>query len=107
MKINAKRLFTLSTSDSGYFSDNQDKIELVSCARQGMKCKNNLIEINSIYNESHFHLREKDYQRAIEKLKIAYHKTMELNDHECLKCSEFFRSTMKASGKRTRNLGNG
>lgn len=94
MKINARRLFTLSTSYSEYLNDKQDKIELVSCAGQGMKCKNHLIEINYIYNESHYHLKEKDYQRAIEKLKIAYHKTRELNDNECLNCSELFRSTI-------------
>ncbi len=99
MNINARRLFTLSTSDSEYLSDNQDKIELVSCAGQGMKCKNHLIEINNIYSESHFHLKEKDYQRAIEKLKSAYHKTMELNDNECIKCSELFRSTIIESLK--------
>lgn len=99
MNINARKLFTLSTSDSEYFSDSQDKIELVSCAGQGMKCKNQLIEINIIYSESHSHLKEKDYQRAIEKLKSAYHKTTVLTDNECIKCSELFRSTIIESLK--------
>ena len=52
MKTSTRRLFSLSVNDSEYCNDNQDKIELVKCFRNDMKCKEPLFVIDTDVNEN-------------------------------------------------------
>lgn len=94
MRTNMSKLFTFSAMDSEYFNDKQNKIELVSCANEGSNCKELLAVINNNYLESNIYRREKEFQSSIEKLKITFYRTLELQDIQCIKCADFFRSTI-------------
>jgi len=97
MKTNKGRLFSLSVVDSDYFNNQQNKIELVSCPRKVMKCKEYLSIINKSYIESEQFRREKDFQRSIETLKSAFYITLDLKEPSCSKCAKIFRSTITES----------
>ena len=97
MKTNKSMLFSLTVSDSDYFNDAQNKIELVSCPGKDMKCKGQLSVINKCYSESEKFRREKNYQSSIEKLKYAFYITLDLKECQCLKCTKLFRSTITES----------
>ncbi|HSO85928.1 MAG TPA: hypothetical protein VLQ91_05210 [Draconibacterium sp.] len=95
-----KRLFSLSESDSEYLNIEQDKIELVSCPRKEMICKEHLSVVNECYVISEQHRRDKNFQLSIEILKNAFYKTTELSEPPCSKCSVLFRSTITESVER-------
>lgn len=97
MSINTKKPYSLSATDSEYFNDKQNKIEIVSCVNDEIKCKNQLSLINKSYLESDQLRRNKDYPRSIEKLKNAFLKTTELQDSKCQKCTLFFQQTISDS----------
>jgi hypothetical protein len=97
MKANMNKLFSFSASDSEYFYDKQDKIELLSCPRKEMMCKEHLSLVNKCYVEAEHYRKEKDYERSIDTLKSAFYKTTELVDQSCSKCAELFRSTITES----------
>lgn len=97
MKTNMRKLFSLSAVDSEYFNDSQDKIQLVSCPRKEMICKEHLAIVNKCYVESEQYRRDKEYDRTIDTLKSAFYKTTELIDQPCSKCAVLFRSTITES----------
>lgn len=97
MKTKMRKLFSLSEVDSEYFNDSQDKIQLVSCPRKEMICKEHLAVVNKCYVESEQFRRDKDYDRTIDTLKRAFYKTTELLDQPCTKCAMLFRSTITES----------
>lgn len=94
MNTDMKRLFSQTIIDPEKFNDKKDKIELVSCPRKEIKCKEQLTLINKIYVDTEYYLSEKYYHRSIEILKSAFYITIELTDHPCVKCAELFRSTI-------------
>ncbi len=97
MSINKRKSYSLTATDSDYFNDNKDKIEIVSCVNNEVKCKKQLSLINKSYLESEQLRRDKDYPRSIEKLKNAFLKTTELRDLKCQKCTMFFQQTISDS----------
>jgi hypothetical protein len=96
MKYNIKRLFTLFESNTDSLNDNK-KIELVDCSNGATYCKEHLVFINKRYEESEQFRRDKNYELSIEKLKNAFDKTIELDNHQCAKCAILFRSTINDS----------
>ncbi len=99
MKAYRNNLFSMPKSDAEYISKKQDKIQLVSCPRDDLKCTDHLSFINANYKQSEIFYIEKDYQRSIETLKNAFYKTIDLDDHSCHKCAELFRFTIIESIK--------
>lgn len=97
MKDKMKKLFSLSVSDTEYFNDKNDKIEIVSCPLEEKKCKEHLSVVNRSHLESGIYHRDKDFQRSIETLKSAFYITTELQEPPCLKCAGLFRSTITQS----------
>jgi hypothetical protein len=97
MKTNMRRLFSLSAVGSEYFSGTQDKIQLVSCPRNEMICKEHLAVVNKCYVESEQYRRDKNFQLSIDTLKSAFYKTTELKEQPCAKCAVLFRSTITES----------
>ncbi len=97
MKVKGKRIFSLAETDTEYFNDNQDKIELLDCQLNGKNCKNTLPKINNYFLESDRYYRDKDFQKSIEALKNAFYTTAELQETPCIKCAELFRSTITQS----------
>lgn len=75
----------------------EKKIELLSCQNGVHKCEEHLEVINKSYIDADNHHLEKDYLNSIGSLKEAYNKSCELKDKSCLKCAEFFRSTITNS----------
>lgn len=69
----------------------KNKIELVSCPRGGKNCEKPLSEINRFYMESGNYEQNKEYFQSVEYLKMAFHKTFELQADTCKKCAEMFR----------------
>jgi hypothetical protein len=97
MKANMSKLFSSSAIDSEYLNSNQDKIQLVSCPRKEMICKEHLVVVNKCYVESEQYRRDKNFQQSIDTLKSAFYKTTELKDQPCSKCAVLFRSTITES----------
>ena len=97
MEIRISKIFSFAATEKDYFKDNQNKIEIVSCARNEIKCKKQLLLINKSYLESEKYRRNKDYPRSIETLKNAFYNTKELKDNPFQKCSLFFQQTISNS----------
>ena len=97
MKTNLKNIFSFSASDAEYLNEKQDKIELLSCPRNGRICHEHLAVVNKCYVESDHYRKEKDYERSIDTLKNAFFKTTELVESPCSKCATLFRSTITES----------
>jgi len=74
-----------------------DKIELISCPRQGTECQHHRVVINRDFHESQTFLLNKDYSNSILALKDAYHKTTELHTTSCHSCAELFRLSITKS----------
>lgn len=85
-------LFPMLVEEGNYFSDNSDFIELVSCPVEEMSCIEHLDFINKRMKLSRNHWIDKEFPQAIEELKIAFYKTVEINSPTCLPCAELFRS---------------
>jgi hypothetical protein len=94
MTSKKKGLFSISVTENEYFHDNQDKIELVNCSQGGKLCKNQLSVINESFLKSKRYHRDKDYERSIEALKMAFSETFEFQESLCVNCAGLFRSTI-------------
>jgi hypothetical protein len=94
-----RRLFSFSETETENFNVKKEKIEVVSCPRKEMVCKEHLSVVNKCYNESELYRRERDFQRSIDILKSAFYKTTELKELPCSKCAVLFRSTITESLK--------
>ena len=70
------------------------KIDLLECSNGGETCKNQLAVINKSYNQSLYYQYEKNYLESINILINAYEETKKLKQHSCIKCTNFFRSTI-------------
>jgi hypothetical protein len=97
MKTNLKKLFSFSASDTEYLNEKQDKIELLSCPRNGIICQEHLAVVNKCYVESEHYRKERDFDRSIDTLKSAFYKTTELSELPCSKCASLFRLTITES----------
>ena len=71
-----------------------NKIELVSCLRNGSECREHRHFINLHFNDSLTYLQNKEYSRSILALKNAYLKTTELQTSPCVKCADIFRGAI-------------
>lgn len=94
MKTYTSSLFSSSPKKGERLQNHQNKIEMVSCFRNEMVCKEQLSLINENYRESDSYRSNKNYQKSIEKLRDAFYKTTELNDNACFNCSVIFRATI-------------
>lgn len=72
----------------------KNKIELVSCLRNGSECREHRYFINSRFNDSYTYFQNKEYSRSILALKNAYLKTTELQTSSCVKCANLFRGAI-------------
>ncbi len=97
MDNNRKNSLSLWQSETEYFNDQQDKIELVGCPFGGKLCQEHRMLINNSYSESNRNRRDKNYHQSIEALERAFVKTMELTEFPCNKCAAFYRSTITES----------
>jgi|SRR5690554_2786270 len=75
------------------------KIDLLECSDGGEFCKKQLAVINKNYNQSLYYQYEKNYFESINILINAYEETKKLKQHSCIKCTNFFRSTITQSLK--------
>ncbi len=87
-------LFSISAKENKYFSDNHEYIELVRCPNGESFCSEHLKLINEKMNLSSTFWMNKNFPQAIGELKVAFHKTTEINSPSCLPCAELFRSTI-------------
>ena len=97
MKATMNNLFSFSGTETEYFNDSSDKIEVLSCPRKEMICQEQLSVVNRCYVQSEQSMRDKDFYRSIDTLKEAFYKTTELVDLPCNKCAKLFRSTITES----------
>lgn len=97
MENRKKSRFSLFRSDSEYFHEGEDTIELVRCPMGGINCSEHRMLINTKIQASHKFLANKDYSRSIEALKEAYDKTTELQLPTCTNCANLFRCMVKDS----------
>jgi hypothetical protein len=95
MKING--YFSLTRNESDAIKEQQGKIELINCPGGGNVCKKHLETINQSFIDSTKHQQDKNYLRAIELLKDAYHATEDLQLEPCIKCAMMFRTTITRS----------
>ena len=94
MKEKMRRPFLLSETDTEYFNDKVDKIELVHGKLENKECIEYLSIVNRCFHESDKFHRDKDFLNSIETLKNAYIKTLELKEPSCIKFAELLRSTI-------------
>lgn len=79
------------------FEDSENKIELVSCQNGGKNCQQHLDLINEKFSVSGYYIRNKEYLKSIEELKVAFDATNELSGPTCEKCAALFRETITKS----------
>jgi len=91
MNKRQKGLLLISENEKDYFEVEEGKIELVGCPNGGDGCSEHLTVINRNFNISNESLVNKDYNKSIEALRIAFAKSEELQSDSCLKCAELFR----------------
>ena len=103
MKAIIKDLFSISTSDTEYFNDEQDKFELISCPINEKYCKKLRPAINKDYQMSQLYRRDKIYQESINSLKCAYDSTFQLKEASCANCANFFRNSIIESMENIKN----
>lgn len=97
MKINWNKIFSFSTSENEYFEEKRDKIEFTGCKLSGKFCLNILPEINDHFRESDLLYRDRDFNRAIDALEMAWHKAAEIKGSDCQMCVLFFQATVVQS----------
>jgi hypothetical protein len=97
MKNRMEKEFFLSENDKDYLEEGENKIELVRCPRGGVNCSDHRKVINKYLLASrNFHLN-KDYNRSIEALKVAYAKATDLQEPTCTNCAVLFRCIVTQS----------
>ena len=103
MKVNWRKLFTLSVSDSKYFDDDSAKIEYTGCNISKKSCLNYLPEINNHFRKSDIFYREKEFDQSLESLEKAYDIAGKIKEPACLNCALFFQATVIQSIKNIHN----
>lgn len=94
MKDTLSSSFSFSAAETECVNNKQDKIELVSCPRKKMICREHLSAVNKCFVQSEQYFIDKEFQRSIEILKSAFYKTTELDEPVCSNCAKLFRSTI-------------
>jgi alpha-ketoglutarate-dependent taurine dioxygenase len=94
MKTKLSEIFSFSEAGTENFKNTPATIDLVSCPLKEMMCEVHLSVVNKNYAESEKYRREKDFQKSIETLKIAFYKTVELMEHPCTKCTQLYHSNI-------------
>jgi hypothetical protein len=97
MKDKRVSRFSLSEEENDYLNYEENKIELVACPRGGHNCSEHRLIINKYLLASSNYHANKDYNRSIEALKIAYSKTTDLQEPTCLNCALMFRCLVTQS----------
>jgi hypothetical protein len=69
-----------------------ERIELVSCPLKEIICNVHLSTLNNSFLESKQYHKNRDFQKSIESLKIAFYKTIELMENPCTKCVQHFQT---------------
>jgi hypothetical protein len=92
-----KNTFSLSEAENEALCNKQDKIEVVSCPRKKLICKDQLAFINQSYVLSEQYFKDKEFVLSIDYMLDAFNKTKELTDSPCAKCATVFRSTITES----------
>jgi hypothetical protein len=88
----------LGKENNKLVNGNFNKIELLSCGLERLKCKEHLKEINANFSDASILHNDKDYLRSIRFLKEAFYKASELkHESTCTKCSSLFRRTIAQS----------
>jgi len=93
MKVNWRRLFSISTSDTELFNESNNKFEFVGCNKKEYSCLSILPQVNNYFRESDIYFNDKDFYRALKAIENAYYKAGELTDMECVNCSAFFQAS--------------
>ena len=88
------RPFSFSEAETEKLTKKHDKIELVSCPRKNMICKEHLSFVNKCFVQSDQYFKDKEFHMQIETLKSAFYETTELNEPPCSNCAKLFRSTI-------------
>ena len=97
MKDKRESRFSLSKEENDYLNYEENKIELVACPRGGHNCSEHRLIINKYLLASRNYHFNKDYNRSIEALKVAYNKTTDLQEPTCLNCALMFRCLVTQS----------
>ena len=96
--MNRRKIEFLKERRAEQQSQNENKIELLSCNLEKLKCTEHLKEINKNYSKAGSSHLEKNYSRSIKSLKKAYLKASELkNEASCRKCVTLFQDTIGQS----------
>ena len=88
----SSKIFSLK--EELYFRNYQPKIEIINCPTDHQQCVAQLPFINQCFYESQQAFLSKDYERAIEQLKLAFDSTFEASQPCCSHCQHLFRSTI-------------
>jgi len=97
MKDKRESRFSLSEEENDYLNYEENKLELVACPIGGHNCTEHRLIINKHLLASRNYHVNKDYNRSIEALKIAYNKTTDLQEPTCLNCALMFRCLVTQS----------
>ena len=84
-----KRIFSFAEVETG----NKSKIsrnDLLNCPIAEMMCKFHLSIVDTNIIESEKLREEKNYLKSIEKLRSAFTKSTELNNHPCSRCTQSY-----------------
>lgn len=94
MNVKLKNVFSLVKDDTEYFHNNVDKIKMEKCPLEKQKCTSVLVFVNQSYVQPNRYFYDINFHGAIEQLKNAFYKTLELDETSCKKCTDFFRLTI-------------
>lgn len=87
-----RELFSFNVTSPKQKPDNGLNVELVSCPLREIICNVHLKTINDYLIESEKYRREIDFNKSIDTLKSAFHRSAELLNHPCTNCAMHFRS---------------
>lgn len=90
-------LFTIFEKSDVKLNENSESIQLENCPQGGFLCVEQLSLINKKMSTSRQYWTNKEFEQAIEELKIAYRKTFEINKPTCIQCADLFRATIRKS----------
>lgn len=72
----------------------ENKIELLSCPKDGINCDTQRSYMNLNLFMANEYFKSKEYHIGINCLKEAYNSTFQLQKNSCLNCSQLFRDTI-------------
>ncbi len=87
-----RELFSFNVTSPEQKTVNGLNIELFSCPLREIICNVHLTAINDNLIESDNYRKDKNFNKSIETLKSAFHRSTELLNHPCTDCAQHFRS---------------